>query len=207
MLVGFAYQARVDRILFDVRTNAVELGCGSYQVIVAFVLPKCLAVAAQQLIRAIRRKPFQRRQPSRRLHPRGNEKMHVIGHDHVRMKLVTVESPFSIMESRYHHPCQFRSAEAQRSVDASVQQPIHRYECSARPGHAIGREQPMRGKTAAQTKRDKQRLIDSVPVRKAPLVVSHPEHGVRTRENFSEIRAAGRLKGGCGQDWPPHTCH
>ena len=31
----------------------------------------------------------------------------------------------------------------------------------------------MCGKTAVQTKRDKQRLIDRVPVRKAALVVSH----------------------------------
>ena len=62
----------------------------------------------------------------------------------------------------------------------------------------------MCGKTAVQTKRDKQRLIDRVPVRKAALVVSHPEDGVRRREHFSEIRAAGRLKGGCGQDCPPH---
>ena len=97
MLVGLAYQASVDWILFDVRTNAVELGCGSHQVIVAFVLPKSWAMAAQQLIGAIRRKPFQRRQPPPRHNLRGDEKMHVIGHDHVGMELVTVESPLSIV--------------------------------------------------------------------------------------------------------------
>ena len=97
MLVGLAYQASVDWILFDVRTNAVELGCGSYQVIIAFVLPKSLAMAAQQLIGAIRRKPFQRRQPPPRHNLRGNEKMHVIGHNHVGTELVTVESPLSIV--------------------------------------------------------------------------------------------------------------
>ena len=58
MLVGLAYQASVDWILFDVRTNAVELGCGSHQVIVAFVLPKSLAMAAQQLIGAYAVNPF-----------------------------------------------------------------------------------------------------------------------------------------------------
>ena len=44
----------------------------------------------------------------------------------------------------------------------------------------------MCGEAAVQTKRDKQGLIDSVPVRKSPLVVSHLEGGVWTQENFSE---------------------
>ena len=39
-------------------------------------------------------------------------------------------------------------------------------------------------KTAMQTERDKQGLIDGVPVGKSPLVVPHPPDGVWTQENF-----------------------
>jgi hypothetical protein len=52
----------------------------------------------------------------------------------------------------------------------------------------------MSGKTAVQTKRDEQGLIDRVPMRESPLVVSHPNDGVWTRQNFSQILPASRLK-------------
>ena len=58
--------------------------------------------------------------------------------------------------------------------------------------------------TAVQTESNKQGLIDSVPVREPSFVVSHPQYGVFTTTNFSKIDAMSRLKGGCGQDWPPH---
>jgi hypothetical protein len=48
----------------------------------------------------------------------------------------------------------------------------------------------MSGKTAVQPKRDEQGLIDRVPMRESPLVVSHPNDGVWTRENFSQILQA-----------------
>ena len=63
----------------------------------------------------------------------------------------------------------------------------------------------MSRKTAVQTEGDKQGLIDGVPVRKSPLVAPHPPSGVWTQENFSKSSWTSRLKGGCGQDWPPHT--
>jgi hypothetical protein len=44
----------------------------------------------------------------------------------------------------------------------------------------------MRWKTAVQTERNKQRLIDSVPVRKSPFVATHPQDDVWTQENLSE---------------------
>jgi hypothetical protein len=47
-MLGFGYQTRLDRILFDVRPNAVELDAGSYQVIVVFLLQKRLSRAAEQ---------------------------------------------------------------------------------------------------------------------------------------------------------------
>jgi hypothetical protein len=62
----------------------------------------------------------------------------------------------------------------------------------------------MRWKTAVQTKSDKQSLTDSVPMRESPLVVPHLKKSAGGRKNFSEVDGTGRLKGGCGQDWPPH---
>ena len=41
-------------------------------------------------------------------------------------------------------------------------------------------------KTAVQTERDKQGLIDSVSVRESPFVVPHPQDSIWTPENFSE---------------------
>ena len=58
--------------------------------------------------------------------------------------------------------------------------------------------------TSVLAKSDKQGLIDSVPVRESPFIVPHPRGCVCLRKNFSETSAMGRLKGGCGQDWPPH---
>jgi hypothetical protein len=130
--------------------------------------------------------------------------VHVIGHDDVGVELVAMESLLPIAQGCRHHPRQFRAVEVQRSAGAPVQQAIHGRKCPAGLSQAIGKEHAMRGKAAVQTKRDKQRLIDSVPVRKSPLVVSHPEGGAWMQENFSETHAASRLKGGCGHDWPPH---
>jgi hypothetical protein len=50
------------------------------------------------------------------------------------------------------------------TAGARMQQPIHGHECLSRAGHAIGRKHSMRGKTAVQTKSNKQRLIDCVPM-------------------------------------------
>jgi hypothetical protein len=61
----------------------------------------------------------------------------------------------------------------------------------------------MRRKTAVQTKSDKQRLIDGVPVWESPFIMVHTKYAWRRRK-ISEIYAASRLKGGCDQDWPPH---
>jgi hypothetical protein len=143
-------------------------------VIVAFVLPKGLAVVTEQLIGAMGREPFQWRQPSCSHYLGGNEKMHAM------------ESLLSIVQGCHHHPRQFRAVEVQRSAGAPVEQAIHGHKCPAGLSQAIGKEHAMRWKAAAQTKRDKQRLIDSVPVRMSPLVVSHPEGVIWTQDNFSE---------------------
>ena len=64
---------------------AFELGLRSDQVIIAFVLPKGLAMAPEQFIGPIGREPFQRCQPSGSHNRGGNEKVHVIGHHDVRV--------------------------------------------------------------------------------------------------------------------------
>ena len=47
MLLRFGHQTSLDWVLFYVEPNAVELGLRSYQVIVAFVLPKRVAMATK----------------------------------------------------------------------------------------------------------------------------------------------------------------
>ena len=64
MLPALGDQPRLDWILLDVRPNAFELGLGPDQVIVAFVLPEGLAMAAEHFIGAIGGEPLQGRQPS-----------------------------------------------------------------------------------------------------------------------------------------------
>ncbi len=63
----------------------------------------------------------------------------------------------------------------------------------------------MHWQTAVQAESDNQGPIDSVPVRETPYIVPHSTGCVCLAKNFSATGATGRLKGGCGQDWPPHT--
>ena len=107
----------------------------------------------------------------------------MIRHHDVRMQLVAMESPLPIVQGRQHDVCDFRSLEIQRPTGAPVEQPIHSHECFAGPGQVIRREHSMCWKTAVQTERDKQRLIDRVPVRESPFVVPHLPDGVWIQKN------------------------
>jgi hypothetical protein len=88
------------------------------------------------------------------------------------MQLVTVEFPLPIVQGRNHHSGEFRALQIQRSAGTA--------------GQAIGKKRSMRWKTAVQTERNKQRLIDSVPVRESPFSSPHPQDGVWAQEQFSE---------------------
>ena len=61
----------------------------------------------------------------------------------------------------------------------------------------------MRRKTGVQTERDEQGLIDSFPVRESPFVIDRMVSG--HKKTSQKNHSTSRLKGGCGQDWPPHT--
>ena len=62
----------------------------------------------------------------------------------------------------------------------------------------------MRGKATMQTERDEHRFTNCVPVWEPSFVVAHVRDSVFMWGDFSENCAASRLKGGCGQNWPPH---
>jgi hypothetical protein len=96
-------------VLLDVRPNAVELGLGSNHVIVAFVLPKGLATAAEQAIGAVGCQPFQGSQPSRSQDYGSHENVHVIGHYDAGVQLITMESLLAVVQGRHHHLREFRA--------------------------------------------------------------------------------------------------
>jgi hypothetical protein len=57
------------------------------------------------------------------------------------------------------------------------------------------------GKTAVQSERHEQGLVDHVPMGQPSFIVPHTPMGcVGDRES---LIAASRLKAGCGQDCPP----
>jgi hypothetical protein len=184
--VSFGHKGRTHGILFDVSPNAVELFGGSYQMIVAFVLPKGLALPAEQLVGKVSGEPLQRSQPSRRNDMGCNQKVNVIRHYDEGVKLVSIKSAISIVQSPRHDFGDFPLAQIQRTADPAVQEAIHGYECLPRLGHGFRREHSMPRKTAVQAESDEQWLIDSVPVREASFVMPHPIQRVSLDGNFSE---------------------
>jgi hypothetical protein len=65
--------------------------------IVALILPKGLALPAEQLVGAVSGEPFQRGQPSRRHDIGCNQKVNVIRHYNKCMKLVSSKPAISIL--------------------------------------------------------------------------------------------------------------
>jgi len=59
-------------------------------------------------------------------------------------------------------------------------------------------------KTSVQPESHKHWFPDCVPVREAPFVVPHTEEPYLHGAAFLRNWVVSRLKGGCGQDWPPH---
>jgi len=73
------------------------------QVIIALVLPKRPARPAENPIRLIAGKTFERPKPLPCPDQRSNQKVNMIGHDHERMEMVSLESALAIVQSPDNH--------------------------------------------------------------------------------------------------------
>ncbi len=112
--------------------------------------------------------PFQRPQPLRGNHVRCHQRVHVIGHDNIRMDLIPPETTLPGPQSRHYNFGNLRHAKIRRTVQRAVQDSIHRYERLAGAGQHFWRKDPIAGEGAMQTESDKQGLSNHVPVRQAP---------------------------------------
>ncbi len=128
----------------------------------------------------------------------------MVGHHDKCVQLVSSKLALPIEQRTYYQVGDFRAAQMEWAARPAIQEPIHRHECLSRRGHTLRMEHTISRKTAMEAERDKKRLIDSVPVREPPFIVPHSHAGVCSGKNFLEKYGASRLKGGCGQDWPPH---
>ena len=189
-------------VLLDVSPDPLHFSRGSNQMVVALILPEGVSSPAQHAVGLIGREPLQGRQPSRRYHLRSHEKMHMVRHDDERMQLIPPEPACAVAQGRYDQGGDIGPLKESRASSGSVEEPVHCYEGLAR-SHRFGRKHSIGGKTAVQTESHKQRLSQDVPMGQSPFIMPHRKL-VRRGAITSRPKLGGRLKGGCGQNWPPH---
>lgn len=109
----------------------------------------------------------------------------MIRHDDKRMQFVSSEPALPILQRPHDDFGNFAAPEIQRPARSAIQQPVHGDERLTRSSNRLGRENALCRKTAVQPERDKQRLIDSVPMREPPFVTVHRLRCARLSKNFS----------------------
>ena len=195
-------------ILLNIGPDAIKLRIGPYQVIIAFLLPKWPA-HSQKRIGLVSSKSLQGTQPFGGRHVRGDQKMNVIRHHDKRMQVVPVQFLFAVPQSRYRHLRNLRAPQEQRSVRACVEQAVDGHERLAGRDESFRKEYPIGGKTAVQPERDKQGLLDYVPMGQPAFIMPHMSSwcmggGETLIALKPPFRRPSRLKAGCGQYCPPH---
>jgi len=207
-------QASLHRILLDVCADSVELGVGSDQMIVAFILPKG-SVSTHKKIGLVRGKSFERTQPFCSRHMRGCQKMNVVRHHDESMEFIPVKRPISVSQRGRQHRCNFRPPQKQRTSRARVQDAVDSYERLPRRDECRWWEHAIAGKTAMQSKSDKEGLVGSVPMGQPAFIVPHTSSwclngpyilNLEGGQSWPQrpFRRLSRLKAGCGQYCPPH---
>ena len=194
-----ASQPSFYRILFYVCPDTIELRIGSNQAVKALLLPKW-SVGAEQQIGLVSSESFQRAQPLGGKHVRRGQKMNIIRHNHESMEVVPVQFPFSVLQCRHHHLCNFRPPQIQRARRAPIQKAVDGHEGFAGGDKCRRRKYPTAGKAVVQPKGDEYGLLD-VPMGQTPFIMPHTSLWCVGRREA--LTASSRLKAGCGQDCPP----
>jgi hypothetical protein len=193
-------QPSLNRILLDIIADPIKLRIGSDQTIEAFLLPK-RSMSTEQKIGLMACESFEGTQPFAGNHMRSNQKMNMIRHHDERMQLISLQFPFPMPQSRHHHLRNFFAPQRQRSIRASIQQPVDSHERLTRRDQSGRWKYPVARQTAVQPECDKHPLPDHVPMGQPSFIMPHtPTWYVGDRETFT---ASSRLKAGCGQDCPP----
>ena len=195
-------QPRTYRVIFNVRTNALELSFIPYQMVIAFILPESLPHAPQNQICLMRRVPLQRPQPPDRIHMRRHQHVHMVRHHHEGMQVVPMEPLVAISQRGNDHPGHIGSLEIMRTYSGSIEKPVDRDE-SFSGGNSSRRKNALRRQTPKQPESHEERMTNYRPVREAAFVVGHKGECSPSPEDLKKV-VPGRLKGGCGQDCPPH---
>ena len=112
-------------------------------------------------------KSLQRPQPLCSNHLRRHQRVHVIGHDNIRMELIPSEATLPGSQSCHYDRGYVRHAKIRRTALGAIQDAIHRYECFAGTGQHFWRKDPIGGEGAMQAECDKQGLVNYVPMRQA----------------------------------------
>ena len=150
-------------------------------------------------------------------HVRGDENMDMIRHHDERMEVIPVQFPFAVPQRGHHHLGNLGTSQEQRAIRACVEQAVDSYERFARRNESGWWEHPAVRKTSVQSERDKQRLLDYVPMGESPFIMAHTRFlWIGREEALTELlwggqywpqppfRRQSRLKAGCGQYCPPH---
>jgi hypothetical protein len=199
-LLGCGNQTSLNRILFYISPNPIELRAGSHQPIKALLLPK-RSMGTEEKVGLVSREAFKRTQPFGGKHVWGDQQMNMSRHDDERMQLIATQFAVSVQQCGNDHICNFRPAQEQRPVSACVQQAVDGYECFTRGHKCRRREDSPVGKAAMQPERDEQGLLDYFPMGQPSFVMPHtPTWCASGRE---ALTASSRLKAGCGQYCPP----
>ena len=200
ILLRTGSQTSLNRILLDIIANPIKLRVGSDQTIKAFLLPK-RSVCTEQRIGLMACESLERTQPFAGNRVGRDQKMNMIWHYGVGMQLIPLQHVLAVPQSRHHHLRNFFAPQERRAFSACVQEPVDSHERLARGDQSGWREHPAAGKTPMQSERDKQGLVDDVPMGQPSFIMPHtPTWCVGDRETLT---APSRLRAGCGQDCPP----
>jgi hypothetical protein len=165
-------QTSFNRILLNVGLNTIEFRIGTDQMIVAFILPEW-RMTGNEKIRVMSRESLKRPQPFGGNHVRRDQKMNMVWHNDVCVKVIPVQFLCAVPQCRHYHLGNLLPLQKQGPSSACVQEPVEGNE------RLTGRDKPGRReyavcrKTPMQSEGDKQRLLDYVPVGQPALVMAH----------------------------------
>ncbi len=124
-------QTSFNRILLNLGLNTIEFRTGTDQMIVAFILPEW-PLTGNEKIRLVSRESLKRPQPIGGNHVRRDQKMNMVWHNDVCVKVIPVQFLCAVPQCRHHHLGKLLPLQKQGPGSACVQEPVDGNERFAR---------------------------------------------------------------------------
>lgn len=164
-------QPRINRILVDITSNAVQFLPVPYPMVVGFVLPERLAGSSQHSISRTCRRPFQPTHNLRNREPGQHQQVNVVRHDHPSAKFVELLVPLTSDEGSANGKSDLRVLQPNRTVAGLMQGAVGSYERV--PGIRMSPSAELRRQRSPETPRQEEVIILGVIMWQAPVIFGH----------------------------------